>query len=299
MRWKTIAAIALSIPILSAAGAVFAAGEGALAGCPAAGEWVVSGTVSALTTAELMSRVQNAEVILLGESHGHAANHRWQLHFLAALLSRRPDIVVGFEMVLQSQQALLDRWLDYGLTDFQFLREIARYEESTLRVDAHIPVLHLMRMHRLNGMGLDLERSRIKQIAENDETETSGGINRPVPPSASYERRLKKAFIEHTPKTINGKSGGSGAQEKRFIRAQIARDRAMAEALAQTVHSTKKLVVGLVGRGHIEYDAGIPRQLADLGIRKTISLLPFVPGDPCLDRNNPSAYGLFGISEFE
>ncbi len=49
----------------------------------------------------------------------------------------------------------------------------------------------------------------------------------------------------------------------------------MAEALAAAQRrASGPLVVGIVGRGHVEYAYGIPHQLADLGLPDSATLLP-------------------------
>jgi hypothetical protein len=60
-----------------------------------------------------------------------------------------------------------------------------------------------------------------------------------------------------------------------FVDAQLTWDRAMAEALAAAYRrDPKATVVGIVGRGHLEYGYGIPHQLADMGIDDVDVLLP-------------------------
>ena len=56
----------------------------------------------------------------------------------------------------------------------------------------------------------------------------------------------------------------------------------MAETLA-TAHriNPSALVVGIIGRGHLEYGYGIPHQLADLGIDGVEVLIPLTAKDTC------------------
>jgi S1-C subfamily serine protease len=41
------------------------------------------------------------------------------------------------------------------------------------------------------------------------------------------------------------------------------------------------LVVGIIGRGHLDHRWGVPHQLEDLGIENTAVLLPMAPMDEC------------------
>jgi hypothetical protein len=67
-----------------------------------------------------------------------------------------------------------------------------------------------------------------------------------------------------------------------FVDAQLTWDRAMAEALAAAHRrDPDALIVGIIGRGHLEYGNGIPHQLADLGIDDVEVLLPVGADDDC------------------
>lgn len=72
------------------------------------------------------------------------------------------------------------------------------------------------------------------------------------------------------------------ADLQRFIDSQLLRDRAMAERIAAAHRRDPgRLVVALIGRGHMEDGDGVPRQLADLGVRQQLSLTRVAPPDGC------------------
>ena len=60
-----------------------------------------------------------------------------------------------------------------------------------------------------------------------------------------------------------------------FVRAQQTWDRAFACRIAARLNEPDKpLVVGIIGRGHLEYRGGTPAQLEDLGVAGAAVLLP-------------------------
>jgi hypothetical protein len=68
----------------------------------------------------------------------------------------------------------------------------------------------------------------------------------------------------------------------RFVAAQLTWDRAMAEALAAArQRQPDSLVVGILGRGHVEHGYGVPHQLADLGISGAAVVLPIERAASC------------------
>ena len=65
------------------------------------------------------------------------------------------------------------------------------------------------------------------------------------------------------------------ARRDRFVRAQQTWDRAFACNIAAAQSGENPpLIIGIIGRGHLEYGHGTPFQLADLGIDKVSVLLP-------------------------
>ncbi|MBW2543576.1 MAG: ChaN family lipoprotein [Deltaproteobacteria bacterium] len=68
----------------------------------------------------------------------------------------------------------------------------------------------------------------------------------------------------------------------RFAGAQQTWDRAMAEAIAEArQRQPNSLIVGILGRGHLEYGYGVPHQLADLGVPNAAVLLPIERETTC------------------
>lgn len=61
----------------------------------------------------------------------------------------------------------------------------------------------------------------------------------------------------------------------RFVRAQQTWDRAFACNIARArATGNPPMVIGIIGRGHLEYGHGTPFQLADLGVDGVVTLLP-------------------------
>ncbi|RUA22039.1 hypothetical protein DSL92_07830 [Billgrantia gudaonensis] len=67
--------------------------------CPGPGEWLRPADGSRPTAPELFDELARQDVVMLGEQHDNADHHRWQLHTLAGLQARRPELVIGMEML--------------------------------------------------------------------------------------------------------------------------------------------------------------------------------------------------------
>jgi len=238
-------------------------------------------------------------VVLLGESHDEAEHHRWQLHTIAALFSRRPDMVLGFEMFPRRVQPVLDRWSKGELNETTFLREVDWPQIWGIAGELYLPLFQVARMHRLPMLALNVDRATNRRVAAQGlasvpSTEREG-VGDPAPASSPYRDRLFEWFKKHP-----GAGQDARADSKpfeRFVRAQLFWDRAMAEAIAGARRDGQRpLVVGIMGSGHIEYGDGVPYQLAALGVDDVATALPW-----CADIDYPADHPriadvLFGVA---
>jgi uncharacterized iron-regulated protein len=244
--------------------------------CPAPGQWQHDGEV--LDTADLMAELAERRVVLLGEQHERLAHHRWQLHTLAGLHARQPEMAIGLEMLPREAQPALDAWVAGELDEAAFLADSDWLGAWGYDPEPYLPILHFARMHRLPLLALNVTPAlRQRLTAEGWEAVPAAerhGITPPAPASADYREALAAVYATHP------SEGEHEAGLMRFIDAQLVWDRAMAQGLAEATEEAP-LVVGLMGQGHIRYGHGVPHQLADLGIDDASSLLPWQGDTDC------------------
>ncbi len=122
-----------------------------------------------------------------------------------------------------------------------------------------------------------------------------GGLSDPAPASEAYKTSLARLYAfkqsmkpgqahGDAPEPDDAALAEIGASEafNHFVDAQLTWDRAMAEAIADAYRrDPEALVVGIVGRGHLEYGHGIPHQLADMGITDVAVALPVGAAEAC------------------
>jgi len=266
-------------------------------GCVSVGSWVDPS--SGERWHDVMSALSSRDVVLLGETHDEAEHHRWQLHTLAVLHDRRPDLVIGFEMFPRQAQPVLDRWVAGELDEKGFLQEVGWEEVWKFDADLYLPLFHFARMHRVKMLALNVERTKIRRIAEEGLTSLPQterhGIGEPAPPSAAYLERLFEAFESHW--NGNNVPAKDSEEFKRFVEAQLFWDRAMAEAIAAARHGDDKpLVVGIMGQGHVEYGHGVAHQLSALGVTNVAAALPWDVSADCGKLAAGIADAVFGIA---
>ncbi len=265
--------------------------------CRSVGAWLEPDSGKTLAPQDLFPALAGKRIVLLGESHTSREDHRWQLHTLAGLRAHSPALAVGFEMFPRARQDALDDWSAGRLTDSGF-RTAARWQESWgYDYGLYAPLFHFVRQNRLPMIALNVDRGLVSRVGDEGwsavpEAEREG-VSDPTPASEAYRRSLAQVYAQKR----RHRAGGDIAEaideaeiaeilgeEKfgRFVEAQLTWDRAMAEALFEASREDPEaLVVGIVGRGHVEHGHGVPHQLADLGEENVAVLLPMESGSIC------------------
>ncbi|MFN3884305.1 MAG: ChaN family lipoprotein [Rhodocyclaceae bacterium] len=262
--------------------------------CGAAGEWRVPADRGAQPVAfpALLDQLARQQVVLLGEAHDSAEDHRWQLHTLAQLYGRQPKMAIGFEMFPRRVQPVLDEWVAGQLSEAEFLRKVEWDKVWGFDARDYLPLFHFARMNRIPMLALNVERSLIdavgKQGWENVPEAQREGVGKPAPASEAYRQALKAVF-DHHPAKARGE-----AAFPRFVEGQLVWDRAMAERMAaHLAKAPEALVVGIMGAGHVRNGHGVIHQLKALGIERSGILLTWNRHTPCIGLGKDYADALY------
>jgi len=263
------------------------------------GRWVDPADRRIVPHERVIERAARAEIVLLGEEHDETEHHRWQLSVLAALLARRTPMIVGLEALPRSAQPALDAW------DIGRLESAALLERTGWQVywgpgaEAYLPIAQWARMHRQSLLALNVSRSLVARVGREGWSAipptAREGLGDPVPADQTYRHALAQVYAGHACRDADGVEGTP--EFAHFVEAQLTWDRAMAEALAAAHHDRPEaLVVGLMGRGHLERGTGVVRQLAALGVRDVRVLLPWDVERPCAELTPDLGSAVFGVA---
>jgi uncharacterized iron-regulated protein len=238
----------------------------------------------------VLTAAARARIVLLGERHDAAEDHRWQADVLAGLAAHRQPLIVGFEVFTRRDQAALDAWTAGGLPVEELLVRTQWREASGLDPALYLPLLHFTRRHRVTTIGLNVDRGLVARTVRTGWAQIPAadrqGIGDPAPPPRTYEESLLATYAEHACRPADALRGSAGFA--RFLEAQLLWDRAMAEALRAAARTNEDaLVVGIMGSGHLD-PGGVPHQLAALGWTNVTVLLPRDATGTC-DAAGPSA----------
>lgn len=268
------------------------AATAAAAACPAPGRWLSPG-VGERDVDALFSELAQSKVVLLGEEHARREHQRWQLHTLAGLHARRPDLVIALEMLPRRAQPALDAWVAGELDEESFLAQSDWRAAWGHDHESYLPILHFARMHRVPLRAVNVDRELHARLASEGwaavPEEARYGTTAPAEPPGDYRSRLRAVYAEHLG------ASRAGFDLERFIAGQLVWDRVMAAGVAEAA-SQGVLVAGLMGGMHLAYGHGVPHQLADLGVTDVRVLLPWDGDGDCSEPPRDIAHAVFGIA---
>jgi uncharacterized iron-regulated protein len=292
--------------------------------CAAYGGWIDVKTGRSIDRGELFRDLSTkAAVVLLGESHTDADDHRWQLQTLAALFGRGGNVIIGFEAFPRRLQSVLGDWVDGKLTDDAFLKASEWRQVWGYDAALYMPLFQFARLNRIPMVALNVEQKLVSRVGQegwqNVPTADREGLSDPAPASADYQRELARVFLikKAIPPGADPFSSSKGPslpepdeaalteamkqpEFKRFVEAQLTWDRAMAEALAGAKRKfPDATVVGILGSGHVAGGHGVPHQLKDLGIPGPVTLLPMSVDEACAHVGTSYADAIFTLPREE
>jgi uncharacterized iron-regulated protein len=229
---------------------------------------------------QLIDKLEKTSVVFIGEHHDHAGHHQMQLEVIRALAEKQ-RVAIGLEMFQAEDQQALDNWTT-GTTSVEEFRQI--YQHNWGWWSLYEPIFSYARQQQIPMVGLNLPRSITRQVAMSgfsslDEEQVSflGGMTCSV--DATYEDFIRRAV---------GSQGHGNFDFTNFCEAQLVWDKTMARYMAHYLkNNPDKTAVVLAGNGHA-WKYGIPTQIADLGYKDVLVLLPEVRGRLSRDQVTPA-----------
>jgi uncharacterized iron-regulated protein len=193
-------------------------------------------------------------VILLGEGHGEADHHLWELYTVSALHGRGANLVLGFEAFPRRLQPVLNDWVDGKLTEEAFLKASEWQQVWGYDAALYMPLFQFARLSHIPMVALNVDQKLVSQVGQkgwdNVPAAEREGVSDPVPASIAYLRVLAGAYLttlhsgtddqaaaHASPLPALDEAGVAQAMRspefKHFVEAQLTWDRAMAEAMAE------------------------------------------------------------------
>jgi uncharacterized iron-regulated protein len=219
------------------------------------GQIISAATGEAVTFEEMIADLTGSRIVYVGESHTNTFHHDIQLDILKALFRSHADLAVGMEMFAVTYQTVLDQWSEGQLSQEAFIEKTHWYANWRYGFGLYQTILTFIKDNRIPLIGLNIPfhippKIRIGGIGSLlgcDRQYLPGDIDTT---NAAHRAHLENIFDQHR---FHG-----DANFEFFYQAQCTWEDTMASSVAR--HLGDRLMVVLVGNGHIIHRFGIPER---------------------------------------
>mgnify|MGYP000503463338 CR=1 FL=1 len=216
------------------------------------------------SAAIVLQDLAKAEVVYLAETHDRPEDHQAQLYILQELHRLRPNLAIALEMFQRPYQPAIDRYLAGDLSEMELQSETQYQKRWGYPWEFYIPILRFAKEKKLPVVALNTPTEITRKVSRTGLDSLTLAEQQWIPPKsairlepAAYRDRIRQIYDE-----IHAGSGNSANFEKFFL-AQVLWDETMADRIASTLQkSPDRLIVVLVGQGHVLYGDGIPNRVA-------------------------------------
>ncbi|UCB55449.1 MAG: ChaN family lipoprotein [Thiotrichales bacterium] len=207
---------------------------------------------------QVMQQLDDARVVLVGETHTRYDHHLVQLEILKHLYQKSPNLALGVEWFQQPFQEYLDQYIAGEISEKEMLEKTEYFSRWRYNYRLYQPILQYARENGIPVIALNASRELIKALAKSEFDDLPEDLKAQLPSSydwsdKDYEKRIRDVFELHP--EYNGEFDN-------FLRSQLTWDESMAERAVQYLKDNpdKRMLV-LAGSGHIMYGSGVPNRI--------------------------------------
>ena len=218
---------------------------------------------NAAAFARMLDRIEDRNVIFVGETHDRYDHHLNQLAVIRGLHDRGVALAIGMEPFQRPFQPYLDDFVAGRIDEATLLDRTEwagrwRFDPALYR-----DILDYARRERIPLVALNAPTETVRQVSAYgidglDELERAVFPTRIELAGGAYRRQLESIFQMHGHQMPDG-------HLQRFLEVQYVWDQTMARTAADYLRDHPgTTLVALVGSGHVLYDAAIPGRLRRL-----------------------------------
>lgn len=227
--------------------------------------WDVS-AAREISRAEMLARLSQSSIVLLGEIHDNEDHHRLQAEIYASLSAGNTRPALVLEQFDHERQSELDATRHAPAATAADLARSGGFNRSGWNLDFYAPLLSRALDIEAPVVAANLSRDAARAVVrEGFSTLGPGRAERLALAEvwdADMESTIKREIVNgHCGQVTEPLLGGLAA-------AQRARDALMADAL---LANAERGAVGIIGRGHARRDIGVPRYVTQR--RPTLNLV--------------------------
>ncbi len=229
-----------------------------------------------LGSTDLVKRLADTRILLIGEEHTDSEFHRVELRVIEALHASGREVLIGLEMFPYTAQGPLDDWTRGLLTEAGFLEKSDWYGNWGHHYGYYRAIFDYARDKHIPMYGINLPGDTVRTIRSKGYDALEPAARAHLPPridlTSVEHQRLFRAYFDPSD-SLHGRV--TPEQSAAMYRVQVAWDAGLGWNAAQALEThggPGAIMVVLIGSGHVAYGLGAERQLEGQfsGVVKTL-----------------------------
>ncbi|OGR94568.1 MAG: hypothetical protein A2016_00830 [Elusimicrobia bacterium GWF2_62_30] len=211
--------------------------------------------------AAFKSVVWKNDVVYVGETHDQPLDHMAQFEALKAMrIARGSKIAVGFEMLNQTLQPVLDEYAAGKITQEEFLNKADWKKEWGFDFGMYKPLFDFIAANKLRALALNVPKKVVAKIARTGLDSLSSEEKSFLP--EKVEISAHKKYNDYLKESFDGHGDSPMAKMftiENYLASMAAWNEGMGARIADFVNANPGYaVLVIVGNGHLMYNAAIP-----------------------------------------
>ena len=211
----------------------------------------------------MIEMLSGARLVSIGETHDNLSDQGVERTVVRELYRRFPGkVAVGMEMFRETQQPVLDRWVNGELTELEFLKASKWYETWGYDFGAYRDLLLFAKENRIDVIALNPSKELQEAVRRTGLDNVPEDLRRKLPEMGGIDP-WQRAVLRGV---FGGHAGHGGGEESfdAFLRVQLLWEESMAQKVVDYLKSPRgegKRMVTVTGGWHVKYGFGLPKKV--------------------------------------
>ena len=219
----------------------------------------------------LIDQISSKDLIFIGEVHDNPEHHLIQVQILQALLDCCGPATIAMEFFQETQQPVLNRYLQSELDEDAFLKEIKWKNSWGFDYSFYRPLMLLAKHHGYSVLAINAPQSVVKKVARHGLKSLDAEEREKLAVDIDLSNEAHRAYVR---KAYERHAHGDLKEFEYFYEAQCVWEDTMAENLAEYLKENGNKLIAFTGNGHIINKFGVP----DRAIKRVpVSMVTIMP----------------------
>lgn len=226
-----------------------------------AGQIIRTDTATALSLEQLIEQNKDTDVFIIGEAHDNYDCHAFQRDFIAALVKKYPQVIVGFEFFWRQDNEWLEQWRTGQISEADLIKKTGWYERGGLNYGYTALIMDVIRQYQIKTIGVNIPRDIVRTVSRQGFDQLTPEQKKLFPtihiPNPEHEYFIKSVFGLMAVQIPMWFTNTYDAQKCW----DVVMGESMREMLAKKEYQGFKGVI-IAGNNHVAYKLGIPFRYA-------------------------------------